>query len=811
MKNFLLLCFFIFLLNIVFAQTKTWNGANGANWNVAGNWLPSGVPGAGDTVFFNSFNACNLDVDASIASLRVSGSGGNIITAAAPRTMTINNNGATSPVLNVASGSSLSLGNGNGISFSTYGGATPNNAQIAGTLNMGFATTWTVNNGTFTALTNVDISGTVNLPLVHTGAAFTNSSIATLRFLNGSNLLWARNGGNIPAADFQNGSTINLTGITSTMVAFNISSNYNGLVLWNSAGQTISGSSAVLLPSASATMDSIRVVSTGTGTVRLTTEPAGYILGHLEVQGGTLELSSPVSVISTGSITTDLKITGGTVIGNATFVGDGGNHYPMILTVNGNITMTGGALNLTNRPSTLNPGGAGRINVVGHVSQTAGSISATTPFGSQNYISMSGVASQNLQMNNIIGPVGLVINNASGVVLTAAATLPYALSLFIGILTTTSTNLLTMASGSVAVGASNTSFVDGPIAKIGNTAFTFPVGKTNCGPSGTVKGYAALAIANFTGGMATDKFTAEYKRGDALGLGAITAIGLDHVSRCDYWTLTRDIGGSTVDITLSWDGTINNCVTTAAYINNLPSLTIAHNNNAGATTWDVMAVAGVTSGAAAAGTVTWSGVQSSTFGAFTIGSVDFLNPLPITVNYLNGTKQNSGHLLNWKITCNSTPGANTEMQRSSDGRNYTTIYTINATALRCQQPFDHTDNQPLTGINYYRLKITDANGKVTYSSVVSLINADKGFDIMSIAPNPIVNGNFKLNISAAQKTQMDMVITDMQGRLIQKQAINMIAGFNTIPVNVTNLARGMYQLYGNTAEGRSRVLRFVVQ
>ncbi len=807
MKKFLLLCYFTLLLNIVFAQTKTWNGASGANWNVAGNWLPSGVPGAGDTVFFNSFNACNLDVDASIASLRVSGSGGNIITASAPRTMTINNNGATSPVLSVASGSSLSLGNGNGISFSTYGGVTPNNAQVAGTLNLGFASAWTVNNGTFTALTNVDISGTVNLVSVHTGAAFTNSSIATLRFLSGSNLLWARNGGSIPAADFQNGSTINLTGITSTMVTFNTSSNYNGLVLWNSASQAISGSSAILLPSASATMDSIRVVSTGTGTVCLATEPAGYTLGHLEVQGGTLELSSPVSGIRTGSITTDLKITGGTVIGNATFTGDVGNHYPMTLTVNGNITMTGGALNLTNRPSTLNPGGACQINVVGHVSQTAGSISATTPFGSQNYISMNGVASQNLQMNNIIGPVGLVINNASGVVLTAAATLPYAFYLNTGILTTTSTNLLTMAFGSVALGASNASFVDGPISKQGSSSFTFPVGKPNCGPSGTVKGYAPLMISSFTGGAISDMYTAEYKRGDALSLGA-NATAVDHISRCDYWTLTRDNGSSTVDITLYWDATINNCVTTAPYVNNLPSLTIVHSNNPG--DWDAMGSIGGF-GSTTTGNIPWTGTQSSTFGAFAIASTDFNNPLPISINYFTGTKQNGDHLLNWKVTCNSTPGVTMELQRSGDGRAYSGIHTVNATAAQCLQPFGYTGHQPLAGINYYRLKIKDANGKISYSNIVPLINADNGFYVMNISPNPVVGGNFKLNVSAAYKMQMDIVITDMQGRLIQKQAINMIAGFNTIPVNVTSLARGTYQMYGITAESRSRILRFVIQ
>ena len=89
--------------------------------------------------------------------------------------------------------------------------------------------------------------------------------------------------------------------------------------------------------------------------------------------------------------------------------------------------------------------------------------------------------------------------------------------------------------------------------------------------------------------------------------------------------------------------------------------------------------------------------------------------------------------------------------------------------------------------------------------------AEKGIDVMNIAPNPVVNSTFNLQISSADKTQVELVITDMQGRILQKQSVNMIAGFNTIPMNVKNLAAGTYQLFGNTADGRTRVLRFVIQ
>ena len=86
--------------------------------------------------------------------------------------------------------------------------------------------------------------------------------------------------------------------------------------------------------------------------------------------------------------------------------------------------------------------------------------------------------------------------------------------------------------------------------------------------------------------------------------------------------------------------------------------------------------------------------------------------LPINLNYLNGFKQNGVHNLVWKVTCTNNPSVTMSLERSADNRTFTGITTITADALRCEQPFSFTDNSPLKGTNYYRLKMTDANGKI---------------------------------------------------------------------------------------------------
>lgn len=470
----------------------------------------------------------------------------------------------------------------------------------------------------------------------------------------------------------------------------------------------------------------------------------------------------------------------------------------------------GGALSIDNLTITqgvlLGLNTTGGVSIKGNISTVAGS---TLNFlaASANTVSFNGTSGAQTIDIGAGGTLGwsatesLTINNAAGVNVNRDISLGAGTTFTLtnGILKFNapgSTVSLT-ATTTLAGTPSNTTFVDGKVKKTGNTNFVFPVGKTGFG-------YVPISITNFAGTNAvTDAFTAEYVRGNARLLGPVTAVGLDHVSGCDYWTLNLNNGTPTVDVTCNWSA---NNICNGAYVDNLSELVIAHFDG---TNWDSFGGLGTATGAPAAGNITWPAV--TTFSPFSLGSITFNNPLPITINYFTGTKQNGNHLLNWKVTCTNTPTATMALERSSDGRTFTSVYSVTATALQCQQPFSHTDVNPVAGVNYYRLKMTDANGKVSYSNIVSLINASKGFDIRGIAPNPIVAGRFNLQVSAAQAANMNIVITDMQGRVLQRQSASLTAGFNEVPVNVRNLAAGTYQVAVYTADGRAGVQRFVVQ
>jgi len=142
------------------------------------------------------------------------------------------------------------------------------------------------------------------------------------------------------------------------------------------------------------------------------------------------------------------------------------------------------------------------------------------------------------------------INKASGIIqLTAPVTFNDTLNLARAIIRS-NTNTVTFTNTGVAAAASTNSFIDGPVVKYGNTAFTFPIGSTSGGGSD----YQSLSIS--APANATDAFTAQYFN-TAQTLGNTTDTTISNLSTCEYWTLNRTAGSDNVSVTLGWNS--NSC------------------------------------------------------------------------------------------------------------------------------------------------------------------------------------------------------------------------------------------------------------
>lgn len=199
-------------------------------------------------------------------------------------------------------------------------------------------------------------------------------------------------------------------------------------------------------------------------------------------------------------------------------------------------------------------------------------------------------------------------------------------------------------------------------------------------------------------------------------------------------------------------------------------------------------------------TVTWNATRSwwevvvpvTSFSGFYISSAP-ASVLPISMEYFKGVQQNNKHLLNWKANCTSA-SVTFEIQRSTDGHQFTTIKSITATQLRCSQPFDYTDETPENGINYYRIKMVDVDGKSTYSNTISLTLKTRGIDLLNISPNPVTRENAVLKLNAFEKARVNIIITDFTGRVLQNQTVQVIPGANQVTLNTYTMAPGTYHV-----------------
>jgi hypothetical protein len=136
----------------------------------------------------------------------------------------------------------------------------------------------------------------------------------------------------------------------------------------------------------------------------------------------------------------------------------------------------------------------------------------------------------------------LTINKASGITLSSGThQVSGVLTLTNGILTQNAD--LKILNGASVSGASNSSYIDGPIAKVGNSGFTFPVGKAGL--------YRPISID--APGAITDEYNALYFNTTPNTNYPVAQFAptLDKVSSEEYWVLNKIAGTSNVKITLS--------------------------------------------------------------------------------------------------------------------------------------------------------------------------------------------------------------------------------------------------------------------
>ena len=95
--------------------------------------------------------------------------------------------------------------------------------------------------------------------------------------------------------------------------------------------------------------------------------------------------------------------------------------------------------------------------------------------------------------------------------------------------------------------------------------------------------------------------------------------------------------------------------------------------------------------------------------------------------------------------------------------------------------------------------VTTSNGQ-TYNLATNIIESIKSESFLSIYPNPSID-NFIIRL-VANKTELNqLLIYDINGKIIQEENINVVAGMNDITINDNYLNSGMYFITIKSSEG----------
>jgi hypothetical protein len=185
--------------------------------------------------------------------------------------------------------------------------------------------------------------------------------------------------------------------------------------------------------------------------------------------------------------------------------------------------------------------------------------------------------------------------------------------------------------------------------------------------------------------------------------------------------------------------------------------------------------------------------QLTSFSDFFIGFGGGI--LPIHLIYLNGFHQQQSNQLEWS-TIDDQMVKSFVIERSADQFEFYSIGTVvNNTHSTDSHTFHFEDKSLTGGLYYYRLKMVDDAGQISFSPVIAIRNEELVGGIQcNLFPNPTADF---LHVEIASTTPIEnakIVIVDLLGRSMMYEKFVIVKGTNQYEIDTRQLALGMYEL-----------------
>ncbi len=401
---------------------------------------------------------------------------------------------------------------------------------------------------------------------------------------------------------------------------------------------------------------------------------------------------------------------------------------------------------------------------------------------------LTGTAAQNISTTNTSPFYKLTINKASGLAnLASAVTVNNTLNLTAGKLSLGNYDLTIANSASILGSGTNnyvvavgTGVLKQQVQASGSTLF--PVGLSGVYTPVTV----SLSMFSTTDVFNVRMLPAVYSSGTS---GSVMNSNVVNAT----WMVSETVnGGSNASLTVQWPSSIE-----LTGFNRIFSRLAHYTSSA----WDYGLVNIMASGSNPY-TVTRAGFTS--FSPFTVTMLMAI--LPAGSLELSGRNMGNDNFLSWS-TSSETNTAYFSVETSLNGTDFTEAGKVTAAVQsNSARTYNYIHQHINNNSYYYRIKLVDADGSITYSKIIRINVA--AIKTASLYPNP-VKDKTTVSFNTQQNTLVTFNVTNASGLLLYSTSQRYTKGDHKANLDFSILPAGMYNLQLKDDTGNVQTLRFM--
>jgi hypothetical protein len=162
--------------------------------------------------------------------------------------------------------------------------------------------------------------------------------------------------------------------------------------------------------------------------------------------------------------------------------------------------------------------------------------------------------------------------------------------------------------------------------------------------------------------------------------------------------------------------------------------------------------------------------------------------LPIELISFTGWKCNEQVCLDWQ-TATESNNAYFDLERSLNGSDFTQLQRIYASQPNSQtkQRYTASDNQPIKGLNYYRIRQADLDGSYEYFPVIA-VEYLSGIKSCRIFPMPN-GGEFNIEVNGYGNADAIILVQDNFGRVVFQATSTLKENYSVVRVGLADVLK----------------------